>query len=55
MIKNIPLNVALLLLLVGLLYGQSDIHNSRKTAITKAIEKVGPAVASINVEQKVSA
>ena len=42
-------------MIYGLLYGQSDIYNSRKTAITKAIEKVGPAVASINVEQTVSA
>ena len=32
----------------------SDIAKSRETAITRAIEKVGPAVASINVEQHVS-
>ena len=38
MIKNIPLNVKVFFLVVGLLCGQSDIHNSRKTAITKAID-----------------
>lgn len=31
-----------------------EITNSRHTAITRAIEKVGPAVASINVEQNLS-
>lgn len=31
-----------------------DITNSRHTAITRAIEKIGPAVASINVEQHLS-
>ena len=31
-----------------------EISNSRHTAITRAIEKVGPAVASINVEQNLS-
>jgi S1-C subfamily serine protease len=30
------------------------ISESRETAITRAIEKVGPAVASINVEQHIS-
>ena len=30
------------------------ISKSRETAITRAIEKVGPAVASINVEQHIS-
>ena len=43
----------LLILFSGLLSG-GDIDASRKTAITKAIEKVGPAVASINVEQHIS-
>ena len=55
MIKNIPLNAIAFFFVIGLMYGQSDIYNSRKTAITKAIERVGPAVASINVEQTVSA
>ena len=32
----------------------SDISNSRQTALTRAIEKIGPAVASINIEQHVS-
>ena len=32
----------------------NTISNSRETAITRAIERVGPAVASINVEQHVS-
>jgi serine protease Do len=31
-----------------------EILKSRETAITRAIEKVGPAVASINVEQHIS-
>ena len=31
-----------------------EISNSRETAITRAIEKVGPAVASINVEQHIA-
>ena len=31
-----------------------DISASRETAITRAINKVGPAVASINVEQHIS-
>ena len=55
MIKNNALKMTVFFLIFGLLYGQSDIYNSRKTAITKAIERVGPAVASINVEQTVSA
>ena len=55
MIKNNPLYITVFFLIFGLLHAQSDIYNSRKTAITKAIEKVGPAVASINVEQTVSA
>ena len=57
MIKNIPLNSAIVILIVGLIYGQkySSILDSRKTAITSAIEKVGPSVACINVEQAVSA
>ena len=41
--------------IVAFLYGQSNIDSSRKTAITRAIEKVGPAVACINVQQNVSA
>ena len=32
----------------------NDVLNSRNTAITKAIQKVGPSVASINVEQNLS-
>ncbi len=32
----------------------NNVSQSRKTAITRAIEKVGPAVASINVEQHIS-
>ena len=55
MIKNNAISIKVYFLIFGLLYGQSDIYESRKTAITKAIEKVGPAVASINVEQTVSA
>ena len=32
----------------------NNVSQSRETAITRAIEKVGPAVASINVEQHIS-
>ena len=36
-------------------FASSDnVSNSRNTAITRAIQKVGPAVASINVEQNLS-
>ena len=55
MIKNNGLNMTVFFLIFSFLYGQQDIYNSRKTAITQAIERVGPAVASINVEQTVSA
>jgi len=37
--------------LISVLWGQSDLSRSRETAITRAIEKVSPAVASINVIQ----
>ena len=37
------------------LFAQPNVDSSRKTAITRAIEKVGPAVACINVQQNVSA
>ena len=43
----------ILLVLIGLAHS-SDISNSRQTALTRAIEKIGPAVASINIEQHVS-
>ena len=55
MIRDIPLHVMVIYFVISLLYGQSEIYDSRKTAITNAIEMVGPAVASINVEQAVSA
>ena len=42
-----------LLVLIGLAHS-FDISNSRQTALTRAIEKIGPAVASINIEQHVS-
>ena len=42
--------ILIILLLLNNLIG-NNLNNSRETAITKAIEKVGPAVASINVEQ----
>ena len=44
-----------IILLLNIAYGQAGIESSRKTAITSAIEKVGPAVACINVEQHISA
>ena len=37
------------------LFAHPNVDSSRKTAITRAIEKVGPAVACINVQQNVSA
>ena len=37
------------LVFIGLAYS-TDISNSRQTALTRAIEKIGPAVASINVQ-----
>ncbi len=40
---------------INFIFCQSNIETSRRTAITRAIEKVGPSVACINVEQNVSA
>ena len=40
---------------INILLCQSDVDISRTTAITRAIEKVGPSVACINVQQNVSA
>ena len=40
---------------INILLCQSDVDVSRTTAITRAIEKVGPSVACINVQQNVSA
>ena len=37
------------------IFAQPNVNSSRKTAITRAIEKVGPAVACINVQQNVIA
>jgi len=47
--------ILLLLYIAVALSGQPNVDNSRTTAITRAIEKVGPAVACINVQQNVSA
>ena len=41
--------------MINMLFCQSDLDISRRTAITRAIEKVGPSVACINVQQNVSA
>lgn len=38
--------------LLGLLFAQDDLYQSRETAITRAIKAVSPAVASINVIQQ---
>ena len=46
---------SLILVTMNVTLCQSDIDVSRKTAITRAIEKVGPSVACINVQQNVSA
>ena len=43
----------IVLVLIGFVY-PSDISSSRQTALTRAIEKIGPAVASINIEQHIS-
>ena len=40
-----------LLLLTAMIHSQDSIYDSRQSAITRAIEKVSPAVASINVVQ----
>ncbi len=47
--------IVLMLYIAVNLFSQPNVDSSRKTAITRAIEKVGPAVACINVEQNVSA
>ena len=47
--------IVLMLYIAVNLFSQSNLDSSRKTAITRAIEKVGPAVACINVQQNVSA
>jgi len=47
--------IVLLLYIAVNLFAQPNVDSSRKTAITRAIEKVGPAVACINVQQNVSA
>ena len=47
--------IVLMLYIAVNLFSQPSVDSSRKTAITRAIEKVGPAVACINVQQNVSA
>ncbi len=46
----------LIIILVSIIKSdiKTDIDYNRKTVITRAIEKVGPSVASINVEQNIS-
>ena len=44
-----------ILSIATILFGQPTLDSSRETAITRAIEKVGPSVACINVQQNVSA
>ncbi|MFL2990192.1 MAG: S1C family serine protease [Candidatus Neomarinimicrobiota bacterium] len=55
MYKNTKRIISGLVFIVCCALSQQLINESRKTAITKAIEVVGPAVACINVEQNVSA
>ena len=55
MYKNTKRITVGLFFIVSSALTQQSINESRKTAITKAIEVVGPAVACINVEQNVSA
>ena len=47
--------IVLILYIAVNLFSQPNVDSSRETAITRAIEKVGPAVACINVQQNVSA
>ena len=47
--------IVLMLYIAVDIFAQPNVNSSRKTAITRAIEKVGPAVACINVQQNVSA
>ena len=42
------------LITITLIFCQSNVEISRRTAITRAIEKVGPSVAFNNVQQNVS-
>ena len=55
MYKNTKIITVGLFFIVSSALTQQSINESRKTALTKAIEVVGPAVACINVEQNVSA
>lgn len=50
MIKNI-LRISILMLIIGSVFAQDSILDSRQNAITRAIQKVTPAIASINVIQ----
>lgn len=47
------IKIIIILVFNNFLFG-NNINNSRETAITRAIKKIGPAVVSINVEQKTS-
>ena len=51
MLKKLILYIPFLSLNLFSVMNSDDLASSRYTAITRAIEKVGPAVASINVEQ----
>jgi len=50
---NKPFTLFVLFFFLNFFTG-NEISGSRETAITRAIEKIGPAVASINVEQHIS-
>jgi len=43
--------ILFLLLLIGTVFAQDSVLDSRQNAITRAIQKVSPAIASINVVQ----
>ncbi len=49
--KNRLIFIGLLILLSQVINSQNSVYQSRQSAITRAIEKVSPAVASINVVQ----
>jgi len=43
--------ISIIIFSLGMLFAQNDLYESRQNAITSAIKKVSPAVASINVVQ----
>ena len=42
---------AMIVFTIGIIFAQENLYESRQNAITNAIKKISPAVASINVVQ----